>query len=210
MNKTTVVQFKTASIAALFRESYVLLIMFASYIFGAILGASLLNTSDAVNAKAKVLFESFKSARVDSSFFSTFLSSVMSWLPFMLILFVCGTCIVGMVILPLFICYKGFCYGALAGYIYSSFSFSGIIFILILIIPGTIIGAFGLFFAGKKSFNFSLILAKSVLPRSREYSMYNILIHYCKGFAFLLIITFVSALVDATLSTAFFDKINFV
>ncbi len=208
MNKTTVVNLRTSKITAVLGEAYSLLIMFASYILGTVLGAALIKTSNRAATKAEALYNSFISAREGRSFISVFGSAVMEWLPFMLILLVCGTCIVGMVIMPIFVCYKGFCYGALAGYIYSHFSFSGIVFVLLLIIPGTLIGAFALFFAGKRSFNFSLILAKSVLPRSREYSMYNVLTHYCKEFAYLLIVSLAAAITDAALASAFWDKIN--
>ncbi len=208
MNKMTVVQLKTGKITAVLNEAYSLLIMFASYIIGVIIGAVLIKTSDRALLKAEALYSSFINVRTNKSFSSIFGAAIMEWLPFMLILFVCGTCIVGMVIMPIFICYKGFCYGALAGYIYSCFAFSGIVFVLLLIIPGTLIGAFGLFLAGKRSFSFSLILAKSVLPRSREYSMYNVLTHYCKEFVYLLLVAFLAALTDAALSAAFWDKIN--
>ena len=106
MNNSTIVKLKTESILTLLKESYVLLIMFVSYIFGAILGASLLNKSNAVNQKAKALFEAFRSVRGEDSFVSTFVASLLDWLPLMLLTFVAGTCIAGMVILPLFISYK--------------------------------------------------------------------------------------------------------
>ena len=208
MQKTTIVHLKAKRITAVLADSYPILIMFTVYITGIILGAALLKGNAKTIKKAETLYQNFISARNGKGFLSVFGTALMEWLPFLLALFVCGTCIAGMVMLPFFVGYKGFCYGALAGYIYSQYSFGGIVFVLIFIVPATIIGAFGLFFAAKRSFSFSLLLAKSVLPRGREYNMYNVLIHYCKSFAVLVLTSVFAALTDAALSGAFWDKIK--
>ncbi len=208
MNKTTVIHLNAKKIAANLRESYSMLIMFSAYIIGVVLGSVLVSRNLRAFKKAEALYESFISDRTEKAFVSVLASALWDWMPFMLALFVCGTCIAGMVILPFFIGYKGFCYGALAGYIYSNFALNGIVFVLIFIIPAALIGAFGLFLAGKRSFSFSLLLARGVLPYSREYNMYNMLIHYCKEFAFLTATSICAALSDAALSVAFWDKIK--
>ena len=208
MSRTTVVHLKAKRLTAVLKEGYPVLLVFAVYVSGIILGSALLRTNENTQQKAKMLFDKFFASRKGASFISVFGTAILEWLPFLFALFVSGTCIAGVVILPFFIGYKGFCYGALAGYIYSNFSFDGIVYVLIFIIPPTIIGALGLFFAARRSLSFSLLLAKSVMPKGREYNMYNVLIHYCKSFAVLLITSICAALSDASISVSFGNKIN--
>ena len=123
-------------------------------------------------------------------------------------IFACGTSIVGIVLSPIFVCYKGFSYGAMAGYLYSLFSFKGIIFVLIFIIPSTLLFSFILFFIGEKSFRFSIKLAKSVMPGRIGENLYEPLTFYLKENFILFLFSLFVALIDALISTAFFDKIN--
>ncbi len=210
MQKTRVVQFRSKNITQLLSEGYAFIIMYIAYLSGIMLGALLLNSGDPFEAKAVSIFEEFNRTRTDGAFISMFFSAFLDWLPYMLAVFVCGTCIVGMVLIPIFVCYKGFSYGLLAGYLYSIYSFKGIIFVLILIIPSALIGAFGLFFAAKHSFKFSLLLAKSSMPNARAEYIYPQLIRYCKFFIYLLLVSISAALVDALCSVAFFGTVNLV
>ena len=208
MNKTTVVSFRLKRIASVFKEGYSLIIMVVVYIAGIISGAFFTHGSDTLFSKAENIYNRFIAHRSEKSFLAIFGYSILEWIPYMLGLFVCGTCVVGIVIMPLLVFHKGLYYGLLAGYIYSCYSYSGIVFVLILIIPATLIGAFGMFFAARRSFSFSLILAKSFMPHTREYDLYNVLVHYCKEFLVLLIVGVFAALADGALCTAFFQKIH--
>ncbi len=208
MTASTVVKYKAKTLNVILKESYSVIIMFSVYIVGIIFGCLSLKNNSVVFYKAEGLYRDFISSRTDKVFLSQFCSALLDWLPFMLAVFVCGTCIVGMVLSPIFICYKGFCYGALSGYLYSAFSFKGIILVLIFIIPPTLICAFILFFCGARSYTFSLKLAKSVLPGKINEDMYGNFSIYLKESLILIIFSVIASVIDALISVAFFDKIN--
>lgn len=208
MTSSTVVKFKAKNITGILKESYSLIIMFVVFVCGILLGTLSLNSNNVVLSKAETLYLNFVSSRTDKTFLFQFFASVLDWLPFILAIFACGTCIVGIVLSPIFVCYKGFCYGAMAGYLYSLFSFKGIIFVLIFIIPSTLLFSFILFFIGEKSYRFSIKLAKSVMPGRIGENLYEPLTFYLKENFILFLFSLFVALIDALISTAFFDKIN--
>ena len=203
-----VVKFGSKSLASVLKDGYALIIMFTCYVAGVFTGVFSLVSSDTVLKKSELIYSDYILGRSDKKFLSIFATSLTEWLPYILFIFVAGLCIAGMAIIPIFVFAKGFSYGLLAGYLYSIFAFKGIIFVLILIIPCTLVGAFSLFIAAKQAGEFSLSLAKSILPQTNSNSLYPRFTLYCREFVFLSLLSLVVALIDALLCRAFFDTIN--
>ncbi len=203
-----VVKFGSKSLLSILKDGYALIIMFICYVSGVLGGAFSLRTNDIILKKSETVYTDYLQGRLDKKFISVFLFSISEWLPYILIIFVAGLCIVGIALIPIFIFLKGFSYGILAGYIYTHSDFKGILFILILIIPCTLIVAFGLFFAAKRAGEFSVALAKNILPKSIPKSLYQYFVIYCKEFVFWIIICLVAALLDALLCGAFFETLK--
>lgn len=205
MQKSRVVYFKSKNVMQILKEGYSFFIMFFMYVFGILAGVLLAKYYD----NADILVSKyFNIPAADSGYFDLFFASFLRWLPFMLLVFIFGTCIVGIILVPCVVFIKGVEYGILSGYIYAAYSFSGIVYNLILIIPVGMIAVFGLFFAAKNSFMFSLRLIKHVMPQARSEMLYPHLAYFCKKIAFLILITVLAALLDAALNTAFGDIIK--
>lgn len=205
MQKLRVVHFRSKNILQLFKDGYSFFIMFFLYILGMLAGVLLIRYYDKADLLVAKLFDISIGER---DFFELFTSSFLRWLPFMLLIFIFGTCIVGVVLVPSIVFVKGMEYGFISGYIYSTYSFSGIVYNLILIIPATIVAAFGLFFTARNSFIFSLKLAKQVMPQPRSELLYPHLTVFCKRFLGLIFICILAALLEAALCVAFLDVIK--
>lgn len=204
MQKSKVLIFSSKNLFDVLREGYAFFIMYAVYVIGIVLGVLLFKQNGNTADFAARLFEKNYVFNIEDRFINKFFSSFFEWLPFMLGIFISGTSAVGMAVSPLIIAYKGYCYGIVAGFLYTNYFFNGIIYSLIFIIPSTLIAAFGLFFTGKNSFGFSLCLAKQLMPMPKMAgNMYPQLARYCKKFVLLLLITILSALINALFYTSF-------
>lgn len=207
MQNTRIVHFKSKKLSEIIKSGYVFALMFAAYIVGMVVAVLLLKENEKVFSAAVAAFGEFSDKRT-GGFLSVFFSALVDSLPAMLAVFISGTCIVGAAIIPFFVFYRGFCYGLLAGYLYSQFAMNGIIYSLLFIIPPSLIGAFALFFSAKQSYGFSLLLAGHIFPEPRENLLYPHFVRYCKGFLLLLLLCVVAALTDSLLSAAFIDTVK--
>ena len=208
MQTSKTVYWKTRTVIEILREGYPFFIMFGVYIIGILIGVIMFLRNDALSAFAADAFESFNSKRIDSTFIKVYFNALLSWLPFLAAVFVCGISITGVAITPIVISFCGFLYGLITAHLYSSFSLNGILYVLIIMIPPALIGNFCLFFAGKHAFGFSLLLTRQVMPEPRAGNLFSRLTRYCKQFVFLLLIAAFSALLEAVLSVSFIDKIS--
>jgi stage II sporulation protein M len=126
--------------------------MFLAFIIGIIIGALLLRFYPSVKtAVGREVLDDVKTD-MDIGFWPSVWRCFFEWLPFLLLIFVFGLSIAGLAVVPVFVLFKGIHYGITAGYLYNVFSFNGIVYVLILIIPPTIIAAFGMFFSAEISF----------------------------------------------------------
>ncbi len=207
MQNTRIVHFKSKNFLGALKSGYAFALMFAAYIIGMVVAVLLLKENEKVFSAAVAAFSKF-SDKHNGGFLSVFFSAFANFLPAMLAVFISGTCIVGAAIVPFFVFYRGFCYGLLAGYLYSCYAMSGIIYSLLFLIPPSMIGAFALFFSAKQSYKFSLLLAGHILPEPRENSLYPHFARYCKGFLLLLLLCVVAALTDSLLSAAFMNTVK--
>jgi stage II sporulation protein M len=208
MQKTRFINLKVRKPIRYLKEVYPFVLMFLAFIIGIIIGALLLRFYPSVKtAVGREVLDDVKTD-MDIGFWPSVWRCFFWWLPFLLLIFVFGLSIAGLAVVPVFVLFKGIHYGITAGYLYNVFSFNGIVYVLILIIPPTIIAAFGMFFSAEISFRFSLRLTRYCMPHPPEGYIYPRLIGYCKRFAFLLFVALAAALIYSLLLTAFADVIK--
>lgn len=206
MQKTRIIHFNSKNSIQFLRQGYPLLIMFVCYIIGITLGAVLIRSHSDIARYAADSYADWFST--NSGFWENACHYFLDWLPTLLLIFIFGTCIVGVAVIPAFVLLKGLEYGIMAGYFYTNFSLNGIVCVLILIIPPTIIAAFIMFLTAECSFYFSLRLAKHSLPEPRAELIYPYLIKFCKKFLIFVASIFLAAMLHSLLSAAFADVIK--
>lgn len=190
-------------------KNNVVIILSVFFVIGIVIGVSLLSNNESVFQFAKSDFEKFLVLRKNNSFGKVFISSFLGLLPYVLLIFLCGTSLVGIALTPLSILYRGFCYGITASYLYCDYSLQGIAFNSLILIPTTLIAVFGYLISGREAFNFSLHLAKISMPNGQAVSMYNDFRLYCKRSLLYFIFYMVSALFDAIMCISFIKFFNF-
>ena len=209
MKRTTIVNLNKSKFVNVISKNNIVIIMTFFYVLGILLGVLWLKNSQGIFDIAKQSFSAYLSERSAKGLFSVFLSSFSSLLPVALLLFLCGTSIVGIVLTPLAVCYRGFEYGILSGFLYSTFSLQGIAFNSLILIPCTILAVFGYIISGREALKFSLKLARISMPKGQAANLYNDFKTYCKIFILILILFVFSALLDAIMSVSFLKFFNF-
>ncbi len=209
MRRTTIVNLNRSKFLSSIQQNKLIIIMTLFYIIGIVAGVLWVGRSNEIATLANVNFQNYLKVRSDSSIFKVFISSLMSYLPFGLISFLCGTSLVGIVLAPLAICYSGFQYGIMAGLLYTNYQLKGIAFNSLMLIPCTLIFVFGLLYAGKSAFTFSLKLAKITMPKGQAANIYNDLQIYCRQFLIIVLVFATASLIDSLMSVSFIEYFNF-
>ncbi|MBQ0083840.1 MAG: hypothetical protein KBS52_03635 [Clostridiales bacterium] len=209
MKRVATINLRKAKFFEIFSENKFLMVITVIYFIGVLLGVIFLKKSSAVFSVAANSFSAFVKVRSGSDFFSVLLSAFTSFLPIVLILFLSGTSVVGVVLSPLTISYCGFAYGITAGYLYSNFTLKGIAFNSLILIPCTLIAVIGYFICSRAAFNLSLNLVRVTLPQSSGGNIYGDFKAYCRKFSIILLLFALSSLLNAIMSVSFFKYFDF-
>ena len=154
MSKSKYKIYNGKSLKKLFENTrmILLLLMFSA---GIIAGALLLKSDSQFMLKISEIFYSFSFSRGEQGTFNNFGDSFLfNGLIIILNMFL-GFSVIGcpfIMLLPLF---KGLGIGAVSGYLYSAYKFSGLGYCLLLIYPGAIVSSFALMTACRDSYEYS-------------------------------------------------------
>ena len=209
MRKSAIVNLNSSKFILTVKSNYSVIIFCIVFVLGIIFGTVLVKQNATVLNATNNIFSDFLSNRAAVGFLKIFLTALLDLLPLFLAVFLCGTSLVGVVIIPLSICYKGFSFGILAGYLYSKYLLKGIAFNALIFVPTNLITALALIYCARISFNFSLILLKSSMPRGQSVNLYNHFQDYCKSYFLSSSFLIVAALADALMSVGFIKLFNF-
>jgi len=150
------------------------------------------------------LFNNYFELRSQQPFFTTCFNSFSSDIFLFLGTFISGLCIIGLPAVLFVLVFKGLGLGLVTGYLFSCFGYKGMAYSALLIIPVNLISCIALIFLSVGAFRFSSKLFALVKKNgTRMLDFQGEFKLYCLRFGVLLLILFLSALVDATLSKAF-------
>ena len=209
MRKSAIVNLNSSKILVNLRQNYLIVIFSAVYILGVFLGTFLVSKNSAIGTAAQAEFSNYLTARQSVGFLNIFFNSFLDILPLVLAVFLCGTSLVGVALIPLSIAFKGIIFGTLSGYLYSTHLLKGIAFNAIILIPSNFISIVALLICAKISYNFSLILIRATLPRGQAVNLCKDFQNYCKSFFISLTLFCLSALFDALMSVGFIKLFTF-
>lgn len=209
MRKSTVLSLNKFSFFKNLSEHKRTFLLIFLLIFGILTGVLLFLKNPATATYAKALFNSFIERRADESFIKILLNSSTSFLLSCLLLFVLGSSMMGVVLLPFLVTTFGLYYGLLSSYICAEYSLKGIAFNSVILIP-VILLFFGVtVMSAGNSLDFSLQIAKLTLYKNSTFNLYFSFKAYCVKFSIACILYVFVALVDAILSSCFLDFFTF-
>ena len=206
MNRTASIRIKGINIQSVLENLPFLLLLFLAVSF-VLAGVLSLNNSTYAELSAE-LFNKYTDIRKESRFLNSYLKVLFTSVKYPLISFLCGTSVLGILFSPFTVCYTGFCYGLLAGYIHINFGITGIVFnIFVLLIPSVIV-MLCLIFSAKNCFTFSSRVARLCTKEARPLNLYYEFRFLCLKHLLLLIPLLVSTLIDTSMFMLFQKYLN--
>lgn len=142
-------------------------------------------------------------SELSGGFLSILINSLLRQLPFAAAMFLSGTCMVGAVMVPTVVAIRGISLGLSMGYLYATYSLTGIVFNLLILIPSAVISALALILSARESLGFSLSLARLAMPGAKKPEIEQDFKLYCLRQLFVLLIFTVAALIQTFMAISF-------
>lgn len=182
----------------------------AIFLLGVIFGAlSFSKVDSSVFEQLDLLFMTNMEERLKLSAFEIFTASFASDFLFIFSSFLLSFTAWGIVALPLLCAFRGYGVGLSSAFLFSQYSFSGIGFFILVILPGTVLFLFAFLLALRESSSHSLVVLKMYFPSVSDV----LLLRHLKPFFFryfvVTIFTVASALFDMMLWVLFANLFKF-
>ncbi len=200
MKTSRVVSLKNLGFLNYIVKNRVIIILCITFVLGITAGVFSYSGSNTAQRLAENTFSFFISNRQGRSFFAVLFTSFLTNAAVLIVCYLCGTSLMGVIAVPLFIALCGFWYGNFSAFLYSGYALKGIAFNAVVLLPPVLIFFICLTFSARESIGFSLLLAKTTLPKSRPINLCIDFKNYCGRYLLLSIIAIVSALADALLT----------
>ena len=189
-------------------KNRLLIILMLSFLFGFSFSVFSFGKYEFINEYTENYINDFISEKGNAVFlkavFNSFLSSMFS----MVLCFICGTSMFGVITVPALVIFKGFICGSVAAYLYSVYSFEGVAFYAVIILPVTVIITIVLLLCSIDSINFSLNLARLTFSENNVNNIYFEFKRFSFKFLIYSLFVFVSAIVEALLSVGFIKSFS--
>lgn len=209
MKRSGIVNLRNFRFLEQIAKNRLLIMLCVLFFIGVIAGSASRAESASLTSLAKNGIEQLTSERAGKKPGTVFLDSAAGSMLYMLAIFAAGTSMMGLIISPLAVAWRGFYYGLMTSYLYSEFALRGIAFNAIVLIPPALFSLIGIVLGARESISFSLVIAKLTLPRSAPMSLFSDFRIYCIRFSLFIIAVLLSALTDVCVSHFFIGFFNF-
>lgn len=186
---------------------FILLCVF--YVIGIVLGSTVLSKNSWLSQNTKLLFENLLSVHSNNNFLKKFFSCFMHYFVILILYFLSGASLLGVVVTPFITVWQGIIIGSITSYLYAQYGLSGIAFNAIILIPPLAIFIVCCFFAARYAIDFSLNIAKLTLPKCRPMSLYVVFKGYCSKYLIFIGIAVICTLMEIILNLFFLNFFNF-
>ena len=174
-------------------------------VFGLCLGIGALNNKESLKL-VEDMFDGFLKSRKSSTFLLVLISSFLSQCIWLLVSFLCGTNLFGVPFIYLSLVLKGMGLASICAYLYTIYKLQGVGFYSLIILPKDIISCLMIILSSKASLMFSRKLYSSI--KTGGYSQRDLKL-FANKIYLLIMVAFVVALIDATMTYVFIDLFKF-
>jgi len=190
------------------REEWKMVTLVSIFLSGMIIGAiAAKHTDNEINARLVTMFSDFTMLRNTQSIFQTFVNSFTVFFIYLAIVFSFGLCAVGIPIISVIPLFRGIGLGMIAGYLYSTYSFSGAGYCMVILFPSAIISTAALLFGCNESLVMSYEIFNIMSGKiPNQYG--NIFKRYSLRYGILLAIMTVAAIIDTVMTVSFADNFS--
>lgn len=210
MQRGTVVNLKHFKIGFDFlKQNWKLILLTLCFIVGIILATFSINKTGYIFKQLNLASQNFIKLRLGKDFLKIFFKSLLINFGFLLSIFVFGSSVNGVTLVPVVIGLKGYLLGYLISYIYSMFELKGIAFCALIIIPPTVISVICLFVFSKFAMCFSLRVINVTMPNNGNKNLNLQFKQFVKQLFLCLIPIIFSAVCDGWLSVKLVPYLKF-
>ena len=188
MRKGIIVNLKRFKILDYVTLNKIFIVLCIVFIVGIAIGSIVFSKNNWLSQTTESLFKSYILVHSGNAFFKKLLVCFSRYL----------------IVLVLYLLF-----GSLSAQLYSSHGLSGIAFNAIILIPSAVIFTICCFFAARYAIDFSLLIAKLTLPRSKPASLYINFKNYCVKFLIFIVVSLICAIIDIVLTLLFLKFFNF-
>lgn len=189
---------------------YLPFILFALlFLVGVLLGNLTVGNFDFIKEYTDETFRSFLSVRKEGVWFNILGDSAFSLLPVYVLIFLSGTSVIGSIVSPLLLFIVGLKYGFITGYLYFTYSLSGIIFNCLILLPCEVVSLLGIIILCIEAFNFSVVISKICIRSEKTTNAYLHFKSYCIKSSATLISAVLAIICDMLFSYLFIGFFDF-
>ena len=190
-------------------KNRLLILMAVTFVVGIIIGSLSVSRGGRAVSFASYFFNGFFSVRLRYDFLHLFLICALKAVLISLLYFIFGASVIGVVVSPLFCAASGVYFGGISAFIYSRYYLQGVAFNAVIFLPAALTFAICSFFAAKESFEFSSVLLKLTMPKSRPADISSQFKLYCGKTLCVTVFFIIYALIDAVVSVSFIKYFGF-
>lgn len=179
------------------------------FVIGVFLGCFSVGRFEQILNDVTEEFSAFVELRRAAGFFQILKNSFMMVVPYYVMIFLCGTSVIGCVISPVVLAVKGFSYGCFAGYLYFTYRLDGIMFNALILIPSVLVAVIGLLVLTREAFSFAYLLSGICIKSNKPVNIYTNFKLYCVKSLIYIIFAIVAVLFDIGMSALFISFFEF-
>lgn len=209
MKKGIIVNLKHFRVLDYVTLNKIFIILCLLFISGIVIGCHVFINTDWLYNFVKTYFAKFIDLHTDCTFLKKLFFSFIRYLSVLIVYFLSGTSMLGVVLIPFIMTWQGIAIGSISSFIYKAHGINGIAFNAIVLIPPCVVFVICCFFAAKLSIDFSLTIAKLTLPRSKPASLYICFKDYTIKYLIFVGVSLVCSVLEIVLNLCFLKFFNF-
>ncbi len=209
VKKGTVFSLRQIGISDFFNRYKFSLLMCLIFIFGFIISIVCYVKTETFSKYIFDEFASYINLRVNKKFIYAFLNSFISYFTMLFAVFLSGTSLFGIVLIPFIIFSTGMYYGGFSSILYSQYALKGVAFNAVFLVPTILILSACLFFSAKESLLFSFRIAKLCIQNNSYINVAAEFKMFCGKYILSILLLIILSLVDAALSVTLLKLFNF-
>gem|GEM_PF-4558494 len=167
------------------------------------------NSSESFFKKISDLISFNFEVRSSGSSFNIFSESIFSSFIFILVIFSIGVSAFGLALVPLIIFFKGYCTGIFQSYLLLNFGLKGLIFFILVILPGLFVSILAILLMAKEAIKMSNIFSNMLLNIKPWQSDEKYVKSYLTKTGCIVILVLMSAFIDALTNFLLFRFFSF-
>ena len=208
MRKGVIVNLKRFKLFDYVTLNKIFILLCVLFIAGIATGSAIYPKNATLADFSKNLFGSY-TALHSKPWIQSLAISFVKYLIVLLFYFLSGTSMLGVAVVPFLTFWQGIMFGNISSYLYATYALKGIAFNAIILVPPSIIFTICSFFAARESIDFSLLMAKLTLPKSKPANIYTDFRKYCGKFIIFVGISLLASVTDLVLNLLFLHFFEF-